>query len=517
MYNNRLIDITISAQQAFVEKDYRKYLTDKVGDIPKSHTVSLKKRSIDARNRNIKVNCQLEISNKRICQEIFLVDNNVARAKPVVVVGAGPAGMFAAIELIRNGLKPILIERGSLTSARKREIAQMYRSMEINENSNLCFGAGGAGTFSDGKLYTRSKKKQEMHQVLSIFHEAGASGEILIDAHPHIGSDKLPAIVDNLLAYITNAGGEIMFNTKFHKLNIKTGKATGVVLSGGQSIDAESVVLATGHSARDVYYNLQDQGVALEAKPFAVGVRIEHPRELIDQLQYNTKNVPNYLPSATYSFAEQVDGRGVYSFCMCPGGLIVSASTNNGELVVNGMSPSHRKAPFSNSGLVVELRLEDFESFAKYGALRGLEFQKYLEMQIYSAGGGDFVAPAQRIADFCHGKTNSEVISGSYIPGCKSTDVGGVLPRFIGNRLKKGIVQIDKKKKGFCTNEGHIVAIESRTSSPIRIPRDKESFQHLQIKNLYPCGEGAGYAGGITSSAIDGILVARSIAEELQK
>ncbi|MFV0346784.1 MAG: NAD(P)/FAD-dependent oxidoreductase [Bacteroidales bacterium] len=513
MSDNNIINITISAQQAFVEQDYKKYLSEKIGDIPKSHKIKLVRRSIDARNRNIKVNCQFEISEHSGSpqKEKFLTEHNVANAKSIIVVGSGPAGIFAAIELIRNGIRPIIIERGSSTSERKRDLAQMYRNMELNEESNLCFGAGGAGTFTDGKLYTRSKKKQEMRQVLSIFHEAGATNEILIDAHPHIGSDKLPTIVDNLLAYITDMGGEVMFNTKFQKLHIKEGEAKGIVLSDGQIINAEAVILATGHSARDVYYNLQEQGVALEAKPFALGVRIEHPRELIDSLQYNSKNVPNYLPSATYSFTEQVEGRGVYSFCMCPGGLIVPASTHSGELVVNGMSPSHRKAPFSNAGLVVELRLEDFEPFAKYGELRGLEFQKSIEEQVCAKSDNGFIAPAQRIADFCSGKTNSLAIKGSYVPGYKATNINEILPEFIVSRLRQGILQIDKKKKGFCTNEGQIVAVESRTSSPVRIPRDRDTLQHPQIKNFYPCGEGAGFAGGITSSAIDGMLVARKL------
>ncbi|MFV0507168.1 MAG: NAD(P)/FAD-dependent oxidoreductase [Bacteroidales bacterium] len=517
MTNKQFVDITISAQQAFEEQNYRKYLSEKINNIPKSHIITLIKRSIDARNRNIKINCRFEITNpsETVVLDKFLIDRNVTGARPVMVVGSGPAGMFAAIELIRMGLKPIVIERGTATAERKKDLARMYRNLELNEESNMCFGAGGAGTFTDGKLYTRSKKKQEMQQVLSIFHEAGANNKILIDTHPHIGSDKLPAIVDKLLAYIIQMGGEVLYNTKFQKLHIKSREAKGIILTSGQTIDAEAVVLATGHSARDVYYNLHEQGVALEAKAFALGVRIEHPRKLIDSMQYHTKNVPQYLPSATYSFAEQVDGRGVYSFCMCPGGLIVPSSTQKGELLVNGMSPSHRKAAFSNSGLVVELRLEDFEPFSEHGDLKGLEFQRSIEKLTCASSEKGLVAPAQRIADFCAKKTSSSKINGSYIPGYLSTDINKILPSFIADRLRQGILQIDKKKRGFCTNEGQLVAVESRTSSPVRIPREKHSLQHPYIKGLYPCGEGAGFAGGITSSAIDGILVARRIADNL--
>lgn len=466
------------------------------------------RRSVDARRRPILVHLHAEA----VADEPSLPDEepafsypDVSGRPPVAIVGAGPAGLFAALRLIESGLRPILLERGKEVSARKRDIALIHREHALNPESNYCFGEGGAGTFSDGKLYTRSKKRGDNRRALGLLRFHGASPDILFEAHPHIGSDKLPGIIANIRRTILGSGGEIRFETRADGLLIRDGAVTGVHTASGDTIDARAVILATGHSARDVYEMLSRAGLRLEAKGFAMGVRIEHPQALINAIQYSREpaQIP-FLPAASYSLVHQAAGRGVYSFCMCPGGFIVPASTGPGETVVNGMSPSLRNSPFANAGLVVELRPEDFGAFAAHGPLAGLRLQQALEQEAFRHAGGGQTAPAQRASDFVAGRTSPDLPESSYIPGLYASPLHAWLPPSIGARLKEGLQAFDRKMRGFLTREAVLVGVESRTSSPVRIPRDRDTLQHVQIKGLYPCGEGAGYAGGILSSALDG-------------
>lgn len=466
------------------------------------------RKSIDARGRFIKINLAVEVfTNNEPVEPDSITPNyqHVSDKKEVVVVGAGPAGLFAALRLIELGLKPILLERGQPVSERKKDIAQMMRNNASNPDSNYCFGEGGAGAFSDGKLYTRSKKKGDVQRVLSIFHHHGAQDEILYETHPHIGTDRLPLIIKNMRETILEHGGEVHFGTKVIDLCIENGAISGVKLSDGGVVKSRAVILATGHSARDVYHWLHENKIALEAKGLAMGVRVEHPQALIDSIQYHCRERSEFLPAASYNLVEQVDGRGVYSFCMCPGGHIVPASTGEREVVVNGMSASHRNSPFANSGLVVEIRPEDLAQYQQYGGLAGLYFQQYVEeLAFFNNGSKGLAAPAQRVGDFVKGKLSGSLPECSYLPGVLSSPLHFWLPQHISSRLQTGFRQFDRKMHGYLTNEALIVGVESRSSSPVRIPRDAETFQHLQIAGLFPCGEGAGYAGGITSSAIDG-------------
>jgi uncharacterized FAD-dependent dehydrogenase len=420
-------------------------------------------------------------------------------------VGAGPGGYFAALRLIELGLRPIVLERGKGVNERKKDLALLNRNEGVDIESNYAFGEGGAGTFSDGKLYTRSTKRGDFKKVLEVFHFHGASHEILIDAHPHIGTDKLPEVIKAMRQSIINSGGEVHFNTKVTNLLLSDHKISGVETQAGDKITGAAVILATGHSARDIYYMLDEQQVQLEAKTWAMGVRVEHPQELIDQIQYHTpKGRGDYLPAASYSLSCQIEERGVYSFCMCPGGFIVPAMTAVDEMVVNGMSPSRRNSPWANSGMVVEVRPEDIGDYQNKGVLGGLEYQKELERLAFVNGGRGVVAPAQALADFVDGKLSFDLPDCSYVPGLVASPLHFWLPENIGQRLRKGFEYFDKRARGFVTNEALVVGVESRTSSPVRIPRDKLTFQHVQVEGLYPCGEGAGYAGGIASSAIDG-------------
>lgn len=471
------------------------------------------KRSVDARRGEPKVNLTLEVYIDREPQPapVRFEWDDVTGHTPVIVVGAGPAGLFTSLRLIELGLRPILIERGKEVSPRKRDIAMINRNGIIDPDSNYAFGEGGAGTFSDGKLFTRSKKRGDYHKVLQTLVWHGAAPEILYEAHPHIGSDRLPRIISNIRRTILAAGGEIHFNKRITALSIKGGRAEGVVC-GDERMDAAAVVIATGHSADDIYMMLDDAGVRLEAKPFAMGVRVEHPQQLIDSIQYRRAADMEYLPAAAYSLVAQVAGRGVYSFCMCPGGFMVPAMTDASQSVVNGMSPSGRNSPFANSGIVTEVRLSDFAHLVpQYGALAGLAFRREVEMRARMEGGKGQVAPAQRLSDFVSGRRSTSLPRVSYLPGVAPTEFGSWLPDFMARSLRGGFTDFGRKMRGFVTDEAVIAGVESRTSTPVRIPRDTQTLMHTDIAGLFPAGEGAGYAGGIVSAALDGERIAQAV------
>lgn len=466
----------------------------------------LLKRSIDARKRKVKIQLKVEVYINEKIHENYIERNyqDVSSKEEIVIVGSGPAGLFAALKLIELGLKPIILERGKDVQSRRRDLAAINKHHIVNTDSNYCFGEGGAGTYSDGKLYTRSKKRGSIQSVLETMVYHGAKEEILIDAHPHIGTNKLPKLISCIRETVLNSGGEIHFNCKVTDFLLKNNNILGVMTEKGDRVLGKSVILATGHSARDIFLLLQEKNIAIEAKPFAMGVRIEHPQTLIDQIQYSLKNRGPYLPAASYRLAEQVNDRGIYSFCMCPGGFIVPAATAPGEVVMNGMSPSKRDSFYANSGMVVEVKERDLIPFQNHGALAGLHYQMSIEKIACEAGQNLQVAPAQRMADFVNNKTSPKLNSTSYQPGIISTPLHNLLPKAISQTLQTGFQIFSKKMKGYLTNEANILGVESRTSSPVSIPRDRETLQHIQIKNLYPCGEGAGYAGGIISAAIDG-------------
>lgn len=515
------VSLVLSPQQASDTNKVLNIAIGKSGVKPQQfQSAVIIRKSIDARRGKISFNLGVRVYLKG---ENLAADSptfsytNVSTKPEVIIVGAGPAGLFAALRLIELGYKPIIIERGKDVSSRKRDVASLNRNLGINSESNFAFGEGGAGTFSDGKLYTRSRKRGDINRILHALHQHGAQNEILYEAHPHIGTNVLPRVISSIRKTIEDCGGHFVFNARVDELMLSLGEVKGVKLSDGQAITGKGVILATGHSAREVYYMLQKQGVLLEAKPFAVGVRVEHPQSLIDQIQYHGTERGQYLPAATYALTSQVDGRGVYSFCMCPGGHIVPAASHVGEVVVNGMSPSSRNSQWANSGIVVEVQLPDLNDFAHHNQLAGLAFQQQLEQLAYSQVANGVKAPAQRLSDFVKGVTSSNLPSCSYHPGIVSTPVHKWLPQGISSRLREGFAQFDAKMKGFLTNEAIILGVESRTSSPVRIPRDFETLQHPSVKGLFPCGEGAGYAGGIVSSAIDGELCAEAFARSISK
>ncbi len=480
---------------------------------------SVLKRSIDARQKAIKFNLKINVffAGEVIVEEpIALPDyKNVSNAQEVIVVGAGPAGLFAALQLIELGLKPILIERGKDVRGRRRDLKAINRDGIVDEDSNYCFGEGGAGTYSDGKLYTRSKKRGDVDRILKLLVAFGATPDILVDAHPHIGTNKLPQIIQDIREKIIEFGGKVLFDTRVTDILVQNNEIQGIVTQNGDTIEAQKLILATGHSARDIFELLDKKKILIEAKPFALGVRAEHPQSLIDSIQYSCDFRGEHLPPAPYSIVKQVNGRGMYSFCMCPGGVIAPCATSPGEVVTNGWSPSKRDQATANSGIVVELKLEDFKPFAKHGALAGMEFQKAIEQKAWHLAGQTQKVPAQRLVDFTQNKISADIPKTSYVPGTTSIELGQVFPRFLTQIMREGFSQFGKSMKGYYTNEAILHAPESRTSSPVRIPRDHESLEHLQIKGLYPCGEGAGYAGGIISAAIDGEKCALKIAESL--
>jgi len=482
--------------------------------------IEILKRSIDARQKTIKVNLKIQIyfSGDEILEnKIELPDYpNVSSQQEVIVVGAGPAGLFAALQLIELGLKPIVIERGKDVRGRRRDLKAINVDHIVNEDSNYCFGEGGAGTYSDGKLYTRSKKRGDVDRILRLLVAFGASPEILIEAHPHIGTNKLPKIIEDIREKIIEMGGKVLFDTKLTDIIVKNNEVQGVVTQNGYAIEVSKIILATGHSARDIFELLDKKKIFIEAKPFALGVRAEHPQELIDKIQYSCDYRGEYLPPAPYSIVKQVNNRGMYSFCMCPGGVIAPCATSPGEVVTNGWSPSKRDQVTANSGIVVELKMEDFQPYAKYGALAGMEFQKAIEQKAWDLAGQTQKVPAQRMVDFVQTKLSADIPKTSYVPGTTSVELGQVFPGFLTQILRQGFSEFGKSMRGYFTNDAILHAPESRTSSPVRIPRDNETLEHVQIKGLYPCGEGAGYAGGIISAAIDGEKCAIKIAEALK-
>lgn len=488
-------------------------------DTSEISAVKVLRKSIDARKKEIIFNYKVAayINEKIPEKSDYIFDyKDVSKAKEVHIIGFGPAGMYAALRCIELGYKPIVLERGKNVQNRRRDIKAINRDHIVDEDSNYCFGEGGAGTYSDGKLYTRSLKRGDVRRIFEnlVFH--GATEQILVDAHPHIGTNKLPKIIENIRENILKFGGEIHFETRVVDFIIKNNKLQAIQLQNGIEMAVNSVILATGHSARDMYELLHKKQITLKAKSFAMGVRVEHPQEIIDQIQYHCSGERDeLLPAAAYSLVQQVNNRGVYSFCMCPGGFIVPAATASGEVVVNGMSPSKRNNKFANSGIVVELDIDqDFKKYEKFGPLKGLEFQKDLEKIAFLAGGRTQAAPAQRLVDFVDGKISSDLNDCSYQPGLVSAPLHSLLPKIIGSRLRKGFASFGQKMHGYYTNEANIIGVESRTSSPINIPR-KENLEHPEIEGLFPCGEGGGYAGGIVSAAMDGERCAEAVIAKL--
>lgn len=512
----KVVNLTLKPEEAW-DRDYICQLA--LAQMGEKDNPDLKarvdRRSLDARSRRPVFRVRVEVFERKEWEELPNYSDefqNVEQAPEVVIIGAGPAGYFAALECLRLGFKPIVIERGKDVRGRRRDLRAIQQFHEVNPDSNYCFGEGGAGTYSDGKLYTRSHKRGNIFRAMKLLVEHGAPPDILIDSQPHIGSNKLPKIVSAIRDTILDHGGKIHFDTRVTDLKISESKISQIQLNGDEWWDAPGpVILATGHSARDIYEILHRRAVYMEAKPFALGVRVEHPQALIDEIQYNQRARQEGLPASSYKLVQQIEGRGVYSFCMCPGGLVVPAATAPGEIVTNGMSLSKRNSPYANSGIVVGLEIEDF-STDKTDVFAGLRYQAEVEKKVFDAGDGSQQAPAQRLTDLIRGKVSVDLPEHSYIPGLVSQDIRHLLPEGVMQRILKALHFFEKKMKGFITEEAVAIATESRTSSPIRIPRDRKTFMHTQIEALFPCGEGAGYAGGIISAALDGQNVAQAVA-----
>ena len=534
------VSLRVAPEVAAQESKLVRHIADEEGiDARTIKAIRVKKRSIDARQRNIFVNITADIYINEEAPELEYAKTDypdVSRAQRVIVVGAGPGGLFAALRLIELGLRPIVLERGKNVHERRKDIALISKTHKVDPESNYSFGEGGAGAYSDGKLYTRSKKRGNVSKILNVFCQFGASTDILADAHPHIGTDKLPRIIENMRKQIIASGGEVHFCTKVERIVVEGGKARGVECSNGETFNGQ-IVLATGHSARDVYRSLAASGITVEIKGIAVGVRLEHPSALIDRIQYHNKNGRgNYLPAAEYSYTAQCGGRGVYSFCMCPGGFVVPAATGSQQVVVNGMSPSNRGSAWSNSGMVVEMRPEDLDGelsdylheamndedfaaahermFDPADPLRMMYLQEALEKATWIQAGRSQTAPAQRMADFVNKKLSYDLPRSSYSPGLVSSPLHFWMPRFVTSRLAEGFKVFGQKSRGFLTNDAVVIASETRTSSPVRIVRDAATLNHVSVLGLYPCGEGAGYAGGIVSAAIDGERCAEAAAAD---
>ena len=540
--------IRILPEQAASEEGIKRYLAKEKGlDVRTLNQVRVLKRSIDARQRTIFVNLKVRAYINEFPQDDQYVHTEYpdVSSKPcVIVVGEGPGGLFASLKLIELGYRPVVLERGKDVRERKKDLSNITKTQKVDGESNYCFGEGGAGAYSDGKLYTRSKKRGSVDKILNVFCQHGANTNILADAHPHIGTDKLPRVIENMRKTILQCGGEVHFQTKMTRLVLEGDKVIGVeavnLQTGAEENYRGPVILATGHSARDVYRYLASSKIEIEAKGIAVGVRLEHPSQIIDQIQYHNKNGRGkYLPAAEYSFVTQVDGRGVYSFCMCPGGFVIPAATGPEQLVVNGMSPSNRGTAWSNSGMVVETHPEDVAPFVKdhqavleeielrrqedsslftpHSSLQMMYFQEILEKQCWQQGNMKQTAPSQRMADFVNNRLSFDLPKSSYAPGLVSSPLHFWMPSFVSKRLQEGFRTFGKNAHGFLTNEAILIATETRTSSPVRIVRDRETLQHVRIQGLFPCGEGAGYAGGIVSAGVDGERCAEMCAQYMEQ
>jgi uncharacterized FAD-dependent dehydrogenase len=502
-------EISLLPEHCLTEADIIEHSRKQLG-LPFDSNIHIVRKSLDARRKPIRFNILIDVLDADDTSQHNIVFDfkDVRNSEHVVIIGAGPAGLFAALKLIERGIKPIIIERGKDVKARRRDLAQITRFNTVNPESNYCFGEGGAGTYSDGKLYTRSTKRGDVNRILKLLVYHGAEPHILYEAHPHIGTNKLPGIITKMRETIEHFGGEVHFNTKLTDIITEQNRVKAVELTNNETqavdkLNTTNIILATGHSARDIFELLHRKQILIEAKPFALGVRIEHPQALIDSVQYKCDTRGDYLPPASYSIVNQSIGRGVFSFCMCPGGIIAPAATAPNEIVVNGWSPSKRNNEFANSGLVVSIEQKDFLPFEKHGPLAGLYFQSSVEKNAFAAT-QSLQAPAQRVADFVNKKHSAQLPECSYLPGLQSHILDDVLPSFVAASLRDALQTFGKKMKGYVSNEAVMVATESRTSSPVRIPRDKETLEHPQVKGLYPCAEGAGYAGGIVSAAMDG-------------